>query len=279
MRIEDLLFFAKQHVHSDHAKILLAELLNKNPLELLTCLDEVVEDDLVEIYKKEIEALKTGKPIQYVIGNVNFYGDKFYVNENVLIPRFETEELVENTINYVNEIFKEPIDIIDLGTGSGVIGLTLEKKVSTNSVDLVDISEKALEVTHKNCGKFNSKANIILSDMFDNIPNTNKYDLVISNPPYIKTDEEIEEIVKNNEPHIALYGGEDGLDFYKKILYSVKPYLKEKSIIAFEIGYTQAEEIKKIVQEVLPTAKVIIKQDLSEKNRMIFIFNNINENI
>ena len=196
-----------------------------------------------------------------------------------MIPRFETEELVENTINYVNEIFKEPIDIIDLGTGSGVIGLTLEKKVSTNSVDLVDISEEALEVTHKNCGNFNSKANIILSDMFDNIPNTKKYDLVISNPPYIKTDEEIEEIVKNNEPHIALYGGEDGLDFYKKILYSVKPYLKEKSIIAFEIGYTQAEDIKKIVQEVLPTAKVIIKQDLSEKNRMIFIFNNINENI
>ena len=124
MRIEDLLFFAKQHVHSDHAKILLAELLNKNPLELLTCLDEVVEDDLVEIYKKEIDALKTGKPIQYVIGNVNFYGNRFYVNENVLIPRFETEELVENTINYVKNIFKEPIDIIDLGTGSGVIGLT-----------------------------------------------------------------------------------------------------------------------------------------------------------
>ena len=279
MRIEDLLFFAKQHVHSDHAKILLAELLNKNPLELLTCLDEVVEDDLVEIYKKEIDALKTGKPIQYVIGNVNFYGNRFYVNENVLIPRFETEELVENTINYVKNIFKEPIDIIDLGTGSGVIGLTLEKKVSTNSVDLVDISEKALEVTHKNCGNLNSKANIILSDMFDNIPNTNKYDLVISNPPYIKTDEEIEEIVKNNEPHIALYGGEDGLDFYKKILYNVKPYLKERSIIAFEIGYTQAEDIKRIVQEVLPAAKVIIKQDLSEKNRMMFIFNNINENI
>ena len=279
MRIEDLLFFAKQHVHSDHAKILLAELLNKNPLELLTCLDEVVENDLVEIYKKEIEALKTGKPIQCVIGNVNFYGNRFYVNENVLIPRFETEELVENTINYVKNIFKEPIDIIDLGTGSGVIGLTLEKKVSTNSVDLVDISEKALEVTHKNCGNLNSKANIILSDMFDNIPNTNKYDLVISNPPYIKTDEEIEEIVKNNEPHIALYGGEDGLDFYKKILYNVKPYLKERSIIAFEIGYTQAEDIKRIVQEVLPAAKVIIKQDLSEKNRMMFIFNNINENI
>ncbi len=279
MTIEELLVFGKSHCHSDHAKILLGEMIGKNPLELLNYLEEEVEEEIATQYKKAIIALQEGKPLQYVLGKVNFYGNTFYVDERVLIPRFETAELVEHTIQYVKKIFTEPVDIIDLGCGSGVIGLTLEKKLSTNSVDLVDISEKALEVTHKNCGNFNSKANIILSDMFDNIPNTNKYDLVISNPPYIKTDEEIEEIVKNNEAHIALYGGEDGLDFYKKILYSVKPYLKEKSIIAFEIGYTQAEDIKKIVQEVLPTSKVIIKQDLSEKNRMMFIFNNINENI
>ena len=279
MRVEDLLIFGKSHCHSDHAKILLAELIGKNPLELLNYLEESVSEEKAELYKKEVIALEQGKPLQYVMGFVNFYGNQFEIDERVLIPRFETEELVENTIHYIQELFTNPVDIIDLGCGSGVIGLTLEKKVSTNSVDLVDISEKALEVTHKNCGNLNSKANIILSDMFDNIPNTNKYDLVISNPPYIKTDEEIEEIVKNNEPHIALYGGEDGLDFYKKILYNVKPYLKERSIIAFEIGYTQAEDIKRIVQEVLPAAKVIIKQDLSEKNRMMFIFNNINENI
>ena len=93
-------FFAKQHIHSDHAKILLAELLDKNPLELLTCLDEVVGEEQVEIYKKEVLALEEGKPLQYVIGTVNFYGNKFYINKNVLIPRFETEELVENTIKY-----------------------------------------------------------------------------------------------------------------------------------------------------------------------------------
>ena len=135
MKIEDLLIFGKSHCHSDHAKILLAELLNKNPLELLNCLDEEVDTDKVEIYKKEITALEEGKPLQYVLGNVNFYGNKFYINENVLIPRFETEELVENTIKYINELFTEPVDIIDLGTGSGVIGITLEKKVSTKTVD------------------------------------------------------------------------------------------------------------------------------------------------
>ena len=108
------------------------------------------------------------------------------------------------------------MDIIDLGCGSGVIGLTLEKKVSTNSVDLIDISKKALEVTHKNCGNLNSKANIIKSDMFENV--NKKYDVIVSNPPYIKTEEEIEDVVKENEPHLALYAGMDGLDCYKKIL-------------------------------------------------------------
>ena len=276
MTIEELLVLGKKHIHSDHAKILLADLLNKNPLELLTCLDEIVEEDKVELYKKEINALEEGKPLQYVLGNVNFYGNMFYINENVLIPRFETEELVEKTINYINKYFTNPVDIIDLGTGSGVIGLTLEKKVSTNSVDLIDISEKALEITHKNCELLNSKANIILSDMLENIPIDNKYDIIISNPPYIKEDEEIEDIVKNNEPHLALYGGVDGLDFYKKILNKITNHLKERSIIAFEIGYQQGNDIKKLVEEKLPNSKVIIEKDLSDKDRFVFIFNNIN---
>lgn len=276
MTIEELLVLGKKHIHSDHAKILLADLLDKNPLELLTCLDEIVEEDKVELYKKEINALEEGKPLQYVLGNVNFYGNMFNVNENVLIPRFETEELVEKTINYINKYFTNPVDIIDLGTGSGVIGLTLEKKVSTNSVDLIDISEKALEITHKNCELLNSKANIILSDMLENIPIENKYDIIISNPPYIKDDEEIEDIVKNNEPHLALYGGIDGLDFYKKILNNITNHLKERSIIAFEIGYQQGNDIKKLVEEKLPNSKVIIEKDLSDKDRFVFIFNNIN---
>ena len=273
MTVDNLLFFAKQHIHSDHAKILLAELLNKNPLELLTCLEENVPEDKVETYKKEVLALEEGKPLQYVIGNVNFYGNKFYINENVLIPRFETEELVEHTTEYIKKFFTEPVDIIDLGCGSGVIGLTLEQKVSTNSVDLIDISEKALEVTKINKEKLNSKANLIQSDMFEII--TKKYDVIISNPPYIKTTEEIEDIVLNNEPHLALFAGEDGLDCYKKIINNLSNHMKDRCLVAFEIGMTQAQDITNVAQEVLGNIKVEVKKDLSGKDRMLFIFKNL----
>ena len=273
MTVDNLLFFAKQHIHSDHAKILLAELLNKNPLELLTCLDEKVDQEIVEKYAQEVLALQEGKPLQYVIGNVNFYGNKFYINENVLIPRFETEELVENTVKYIQKFFIEPVDIIDLGCGSGVIGLTLEQKVSTNSVDLIDISEKALEVTKINKENLNSKANLIQSDMFENI--NKKYDVIISNPPYIKTTEEIEDIVLNNEPHLALFAGVDGLDCYKKIINNLPNHMKDKCLVAFEIGMTQAKDITNLAKEVLGNIKVEVKKDLSGKDRMLFIFKNL----
>lgn len=272
MRVEDLLVYGKSYCHSDIAKILLAELLNLNPLELLNYLNDLVPEDKIHLYKKELEAIRQGKPLQYVLGNVNFYGEIFEINPNVLIPRFETEELVENTIKYINKFFTEPVDIIDLGCGSGVIGLTLEKKVSTNSVDLVDISEEALEVANKNCAKFNSKAKLIHSDMFEKI--TNKYDVIISNPPYIKTTEKIESIVENNEPHLALYAGVDGLDCYKKILKNILPHMKERCLIAFEIGMTQAEAITKLAYEYLDNIRVEVKKDLSEKDRMLFIFRN-----
>lgn len=269
MTVEDLLFFAKGHIHSDHAKILIAELLGCNPLELLNHLEEEVPEEKVELLKKEIKALEENIPLQYVLGHINFYGNDFYIDERVLIPRFETEELVENTIKYINKYFTEPVDIIDLGTGSGVIGLTLEKKVSTKSVDLIDISKEALEVTHINCEKLSSKANIIESDMFSSVEK--KYDVIISNPPYIKTKEEIESIVKENEPHIALYAGPNGLDCYQKILENIKYHMKERCLIAFEIGYTQKEDLKQLISKYLPTSKVEVKKDLSGKDRMIFI--------
>lgn len=276
MTVDNLLFFGKQHIHSDHAKILLAELLNKNPLELLNYLEEEVDEDIAIKYQEGVKALEEGRPLQYVLGYVNFYGTKFYINKNVLIPRFETEELVENTINYAKTLFTEPVEIIDLGCGSGVIGLTLEKKLSPKSVDLVDISKEALEVTHKNCANLSSKANIIESDMFKNI--NKKYDIVISNPPYIKTTEEIEKIVAENEPPLALYAGEDGLDCYRKIFSDLLPHLKEKALIAFEIGMTQAPDLINLTKEYLPTAKYEVKKDLSGKDRMFFIFYNENSN-
>ena len=273
MRVEDLLVYGKSHCHSDLAKMLLAELLELNPLELLNHLNDIVNEKITEKYKKEILAIENGKPIQYAIGNVNFYGEIFEINENVLIPRFETEELVEQTVSYIKQFFTEPVDIIDLGCGSGVIGLTLEKKISTKSVDLIDISEKALEVTHKNCVKHNSKATLIKSDMFENVEK--KYDVIISNPPYIKTTEEIEDIVKNNEPHLALYAGEDGLDCYKKILENASKHMKERCLIAFEIGYTQAEDITNLAKKYLSNVKMVVKKDMSEKDRMLFILKNL----
>ena len=273
MTIEELLVFGKSHCHSDHAKILLGELIGLNPLELLNHLNDLVDNSKVELYKKEVLALEEGKPLQYVLGNVNFYGNKFYIDERCLIPRFETEELVENTINYINKYFNHPVDIIDLGTGSGIIGLTLEKKVNTNNVDLVDISKEALEVTKINKDNLNSNANLIESDFLTNI--NNKYDVIISNPPYIKDNEEIEDIVKNNEPHLALYAGEKGLDCYEKILSTVSNHMKDRCLIAFEIGYTQASDITNLVNKYLDNVRLEIKKDLSNKDRMMFIFKNL----
>ena len=273
MTIEQALIYAKKEIHSDHAKILLGDLLNQNPLELLVHLNDEVPEDKMKIYSQEIEAIKNNKPIQYVLGHINFYGQDFYINENVLIPRFETEELVENTISIAKEMFTDPVEILDIGCGSGVIGLTLEKKLPTKSVDLVDISEKALEVTNKNCGNLNSKANVFQSDCLSNVDK--KYDIIISNPPYIKEDEEIEDIVKDNEPHQALYAGKEGLDCYEKILKDINKNLKEKYLIAFEIGADQAKAIEDIANNYLKDIQIVIKKDLQGRDRMLFITPNL----
>ena len=269
MTIEDLLVYGKAYCHSDHVKLLLADLLKLNPLELLNHLEEVVEDEKVNLFKKEIQSLKEGKPLQYVIGNVNFYGNRFLVNENVLIPRFETEELVENTINYLNLLGKKDLKILDIGCGSGVIGLTLKQKYPTSEVDLVDISEKALEVAKQNAKNLALDVNFIKSDVFENIDK--KYDLIISNPPYIKDEEEIEDIIKNNEPNIALNAGKDGLDVYRKILKDVKNYINTPCLIAFEIGMTQKEDLINLTNKYLDNVIIETKKDLSNKDRMIFI--------
>ncbi len=276
MTVEEALVLGKQHINSVHAKLLLAEFLNKNVLELYNYLDLIIPEDVVIKYKEAVQALKEGKPLQYIIGNVNFYGNKFIINKNVLIPRFETEELVDYTIKYAHELFDYPLDIIDLGCGSGVIGLTLGKNLNTNSVDLIDISKEALEVAKLNKENLLQKANLIESDMWENV--TKKYDIIISNPPYIKENEEIEKIVRDNEPHISLYAGVDGLDCYKKIFSSIKSHMKEKCLIALEIGYQQADDIKKIINNTLEDVTIEVKKDASEKDRMIFIFKNLNKN-
>lgn len=272
MTVEELIVYGKSKTSSDHAKMLLSSYLDVNPLELLTILDKEVDSDIEKLYKSSLEALKENKPIQYVIGNVNFYGLKFIVNKNVLIPRFETEELVEQVVDYARCFNKDKIKILDLGCGSGAIGLTLKSILKDSEVTLVDISKEALEVAKLNANNLNLDVTFIESDWLSNVE-LEKYDIVVSNPPYIKTDEEIEDIVKDNEPSLALYGGIDGLDCYRKILANIKPYLNDKFLIAFEIGESQKEEIYDIVNKYLYDVEITSKKDLYGRNRMIFVRN------
>ena len=214
-----------------------------------------------------INKLNQGMPVQYIVGNVEFYGSIIEVNENVLIPRFETEELVDRVIKRLKN--KNNLNIVDLGTGSGCIAISLAKNLNSN-VDAVDISNDALEVAKKNA--INNKVNInfYLGDMLK--PLNKKYDVIISNPPYIAYDEEIMDIVKNNEPHLALYADNDGLYYYEQILKNVNKYLKDEYLIAFEIGYKQTKEIELLANTYL-SCKVTIEKDLSGKDRYIFIEN------
>lgn len=272
MTVEELIVYGKGKTSSDHAKMLLSSYLDVNPLELLTILDKEVDSDIEKLYKSSLEALKENKPIQYVIGNVNFYGLKFIVNKNVLIPRFETEELVGHVVEYTKDLNKDKIRILDLGCGSGAIGLTLKSILKDSEVTLTDISKDALEVAKLNANNLNLDVTFIESDWFSNVK-LEQYDIIVSNPPYIRTDEEIEEIVKNNEPSLALYGGVDGLDCYRKILANIKPYLNNKFLIAFEIGESQKEEIYDIVNKYLKDIEITCKKDLYGRNRMIFVRN------
>ena len=271
MTVEELIVYGKKFVHSTHAKMLLADLLEVNSLELLNYLDKKVDQDIIELYKKKIESLRQNKPIQYVIGNVNFYGNKFIVNENTLIPRFETEELVENTLNLIEEVFlNKNLKLIDLGTGTGCIGITIKKKIPSLNVTLVDISPKALKVAQENAKNLETEVTLIENDMLEGL--NEKYDIIISNPPYIKDNEGIEDIVKNNEPHLALYAGIDGLDCYRKILKQAQNCVNKNFLIAFEIGETQKDDIISLAKNTFPQATIISKKDMQDRDRMIFIY-------
>ncbi len=228
--------------------------------------DFIPKKDISKLKKLVIKARNI--PVQYIVGNVNFYGYLYNVNKNVLIPRFETEELVENTIQIIKKKFNNTISILDLCTGSGCIGITLKRETNAN-VTISDISKKALKVAKINSKGLNIK--IIQSDIFKNIKD--KYDVIISNPPYISYDEKIMDIVKNNEPKIALYATNNGLYYYEKILKNIKDHLNKEFLIAFEIGETQKEKIIDIANKYLDNIEIICKKDLQNRDRMIFIVN------
>ena len=224
------------------------------------------EDSIEEAIKR----LENGEPVQYIVGDVDFYGNIIKVNKNVLIPRRETEELVEKTMEYVKKIFpNQKINMLDIGTGSGCIPITLKKYFPNNNISAIDISQEALEVAKENAKSNNVEINFIHSNIFENVTGT--YQCIISNPPYLKEDEEIMDIVKNNEPHLALYAPNNGLYFYEEILKEANKYLDNKFIIAFEIGETQGQDILTIAGNYFPKAQLILEKDLQHLDRFVFV--------
>ncbi len=218
-----------------------------------------------------IKELESGIPVQYIVGNVDFYGYTFKVNKNTLIPRFETELLVEKTIKYINKYFNNEIKILDIGTGSGCIAITLNKLLDNSRVTAVDISKNALDVARENNKINNTDVNFIESDVFSNI--NDKYDVIISNPPYISYDEDIMDVVYNNEPHMALYADDNGLYFYDKILRECRKYLNDRFLIAFEIGYKQGNDIINIINKYFDNVNISLEKDYNGRDRFIFVSN------
>ena len=248
-------------------KILLAFLMNKNTEYLIFNKNEIVGNKIVKQYKKEIHKMKYGKPLQYITHTQQFMGLSFYVNKHVLIPRFDTEILVDEIIN--QNIEKENLAILDMCTGSGAIAISLSKKLKNSSIYAADIRLKALKVAKKNNKTNNTKVEFIRSNMFSNILEK-KFDIIVSNPPYIKTKiiNKLNKDVKK-EPKIALNGGKDGLKYYKILANNAYKHIKPNGMLALEIGFDQKEEIIKILESTNQYKNIICKKDFAGNDRII----------
>ncbi len=254
-------------------KILLLHFSNMSSSELLMKMDdEMPEKDYQDFLYGVDRYITKNIPVQHITGKEYFFGYGFIVNKDVLIPRFETEELVANTLLMYDELFtQKAVKVLDVGTGSGCLAITLALEEKNMSVTATDISEKALKVAKKNAEKLNANVEFLLGDLFEPVKNR-KFDIIISNPPYIPDDEKIDEIVKDHEPHVALFGGKDGLDLYRRFLKEVKTYLNDSFLIAFEHAYNKTKELKEIIKTHIPDAEIIQKKDLQGKDRMTFIY-------
>ena len=253
--------------------LVLEKILNVNSSKLFMMQEDEIKEDVQKKFNEIFDKyLYENKPIQYLVGTSNFYGYDFIVNENVLIPRFETEELVDNILYRYDKYFKnQKVDVCDLATGSGCIAITLAKEEKNMNVVATDISFEALEVAKKNNEKLGTSVKFMQGDMLEPLKGK-KFDIFVSNPPYIPEAEEVMDLVKDNEPNIALFGGSDGMKFYRIILSGVKPLLKDKAIIAFEHGYDKKEEMIKLANTYFPNSKVEVLKDLENKDRMTFIY-------
>lgn len=246
-------------------KLLVAYVLDKTKEYLLIHQDEEIDKEIVETFNNALEKLSNRIPLAYIMHSQEFMRMKFYVDENVLIPRQDTEVLVEK----VMKTCKENSKILDMCTGSGAIAISLAKYIPQSSVTASDISIEALKIAKRNANSNNVKVSFIESDLFENIEEK-EWDVIVSNPPYIETDviKSLQQEVQM-EPIIALDGGVDGLDFYRKIITDASSYLIKGGILALEIGYNQAEKVTELLKENRKYSEIEVIKDLAGNDRVI----------
>lgn len=279
MKIKDILYqgisILKENSIEDanmKAKIVLADLLGKNKEYLMIHEDDDIKDGLNKIFLNKIERLKNREPLQYVINKQDFMGIELYVDENVLIPQPDTENLVEEVIflsDKKRKYIRDEIKILDLCTGSGAIAISLSKLINKSLVYASDISKKALKIAEENSMKNHANVLFLESDLFDKISKMYKFDIIVSNPPYIesKVIKTLSEEVQK-EPILALDGGEDGLDFYRKIAKDAKDYIEKEGYLALEIGYNQRNKVENILKE-NGYKNIYSRKDLGGNDRIV----------
>lgn len=276
MKLKAFLQSYKRNNDEDELLYLASEILNKKKSELIILLDEEIDQKNKELLIPYlIKYHDTTLPIQYILGYSYFYGLKLIVNEDVLIPRFETEELVERLINCINQKYpkNKKLSILDLGCGSGAISLALKKNLGDFDVTIYasDISLKALNVTKKNMENLKLDLKLINSDLFKNLDDL-KFDIIVSNPPYVSKIADTASDVYLHEPHLALYASNNGLYYYEQILNNAYHYLNNEYIIAFEHGYDQKNALIKLINESnFKHDSLSTYQDLAGQDRIIII--------
>lgn len=271
------LYFKKHNIEEPHleAEILLAHALNIKRIQIYTMFDRILTEGELAKFKELILRRVKREPTAYIIGYKSFMSLDFIVNEKVLIPRPETETLVEKTIDIIKSINTNFVKVLEIGTGSGAISVSLAKFCPNIKITATDITNEVLQIAKQNAEKHSviDKIDFIKSNIFENIDVNEKFDIIISNPPYIKTAEInlLQPEIKNFEPIKALDGGEDGLDFYRKISSCAYDYLSEKGWILLECGFNQAEEIIELFQNTNKYSSVTKQKDLSDIDRVIIV--------
>ena len=257
---------------------LLMDYLNLESYELYSKLDEEVSDEIINKFNLAINRYLNNEPLQHILGYETFFGRNLIVSKDVLIPRYETEELVENILYHIDDYFEdyEEIKLVDVGTGSGAIALSLDLEEAKTKVWATDISQDALNVAKRNCEKFKSEITFLQGSWLEPlIENDLKFDILVSNPPYIPNEEFVEASVKDFEPNLALFGGNEGIEFYLEIFKEANKVLNDRALLAFEFGHSQKEVISKAVKEYFGDCEFEILKDINGKDRMLFIYKNI----